>query len=64
MNLDKILLITRWVGVVLLVLSWVQITPLIVGWIGFGIAGLAFILETILKKNLALSDTDGNPGNK
>jgi hypothetical protein len=61
LNLSKILLVARWVGVVLVVLSWVQITPLRVGWIGFGIASISFILETIYKKNFALSGTDDNP---
>jgi len=61
LNLDKILLVARWVGVILLVLSWVQITPLTIGWIGFGIAGISFILETIFKKNLARPGTDNNP---
>ena len=62
MNLDKTLLVARWVGVILIVLSWIQITPLLVGWFGFGIAGISFILETIYKKNLPPSSPDGNPG--
>jgi len=61
LNLDKILLGARWAGVILLVLSWVQITPLTIGWIGFGIAGISFILETIFKKNLARPGIDNNP---
>jgi len=62
LNLDQILMIARWVGLLLIVLGWFQIIPLLVGWIGFGIAGLSFILESIYKKNIASSGTDGNPG--
>ena len=62
MNLDKILMIGRWVGLLLIVLGWFQIIPLLFGWIGFGIAGLSFILESKYKKNLTTPNTDGNPG--
>ena len=62
LNLDNILLITRWVGLLLIVLGWFQIIPLLVGWIGFGIACFSFILESIYKKNLITPNTDGNPG--
>ncbi len=62
MNLGNITLIARWVGVVLIVLGWIKAVPLLVGWIGFGIAGLSFILESIYKKNVTTSSSDGNPG--
>ena len=62
MNLDKILMTGRWVGLILILLGWFQIIPLLFGWIGFGIAGLSFILESVYKKNLTTPNTDGNPG--
>ena len=61
MKLDNILMSARWVGLLLIVLGWLQIVPLLVGWIGFGIAGLSFILESKYKKNLITPNTDGNP---
>ena len=62
LNLGNTLMIARWVGLLLIVLGWFQIIPLLVGWIGFGIAGLSFILESIYKKNLPPQNADGNPG--
>ena len=62
LNLDKILMIGRWVGLLLIVLGWFQIIPLLFGWIGFGIACFSFILESIYKKNLKTPNTDGNQG--
>jgi hypothetical protein len=55
-------MIARWVGLLLIVLGWFQVIPLLVGWIGFGIACIAFILESIYKKNLPPPNTDVNPG--
>ena len=60
MNSDKALMIARWVGFIMIVLGWFQVVPLMVGWIGFGIAGISFILESIYKKNLATPKTDDN----
>jgi hypothetical protein len=40
----------------------INFIPLLVGWIGFGIACIAFILESIYKKNLPPPNTDVNPG--
>ena len=62
LNIGNILMVARWVGLFLIVLGWFQIIPLLVGWIGFGIAGLSFILESKYKKNLITPNTDGNPG--
>ena len=62
LNLNDILMSARWVGLLLIVLGWLQIVPLLVGWIGFGLAGIAFILESKYKKNLPSPNTDGNPG--
>ena len=62
MNLDNTLMTARWVGILLVVLGWFQIVPLLVGWIGFGIAGISFILESIYKKNLTPPRADSNPG--
>ena len=62
LNLDNILMGTRWVGLLLVVLGWLQIVPLLVGWIGFGMACFSFILESKYKKNLITPNTDGNPG--
>ena len=62
MNLNNILIVARWVGIILIVLGWFKIVPLLVGWIGLGIAGISFTLESIYKKNLGHPNTDGNPG--
>jgi hypothetical protein len=51
----------RWIGLILILLGWFQIIPLLVAWIGFGIACISFILESIYKKNLPPKNTDGNP---
>ena len=58
MDLGKITLIARWVGLGLIVLTWIQAIPLVLGWVGFGMAALSFILEAIYKKNLASSSND------
>jgi hypothetical protein len=58
---DKTLLIARWIGLILIVLGWFQVIPLLLGWIGFGIACISFILESIYKKNLPPPKTGGNP---
>lgn len=60
MNLNYILMSARWVGLFLIVLGWSQIVPILVGWIGFGLAGISFILESKYKKNLPPPITDGN----
>ena len=52
----------RWVGLILIVLAWLQMIPLLLGWIGFVLAGVSFILESIYKINLPHSNKDGNPG--
>jgi len=52
----------RWVGLILIILGWLQMVPLLLGWIGFGLAGVSFILESIYKKNMPHPNTDGNPG--
>ncbi len=62
MKLDDILMSARWGGFLLIVLGWFQIVPLLVGWIGFGLAGISFILESKYKKNLPPPNTDDNPG--
>ena len=62
MKLENILMSARWVGLFLIVLGWLQIVPLLVGWIGFGLAGISFILESKYKKNLPPPNTDDNPG--
>lgn len=46
----------------LIVLAWFQIIPLLIGWIGFGIAGVSFILESVYKKNVSHPKTDDNTG--
>jgi len=61
LNLDNTLMIARWVGLLFVVLGWLQIVPLLVGWIGFGLAGISFILESRYKKNLPPPNTDDNP---
>jgi hypothetical protein len=61
LNSNKILLIARWVGLVLIVLGWFQIVPLMFGWVGFGIAGIAFLLEAKYKKKVSHPTTDENP---
>ena len=62
LKLDDILMSARWGGFLLIVLGWFQIVPLLVGWIGFGLAGLSFLLESKYKKNLPPPNTNGNPG--
>lgn len=61
LNTDNTLMIARWVGFLLIVLGWFQVVPLLFGWIGFGIAGLSFMLESIYKKNLPQPKTEANP---
>ncbi len=53
---------TKWVGMVLIVLCWIQVIPLRIGWIGFGVALLSYIVETICKKKLIPPGTEGGPG--
>jgi hypothetical protein len=62
LNSNNILMVGRWVGMVLIVLAWFQIIPLLIGWIGFGIAGVSFILESVYKKNVSHPKTDDNTG--
>jgi hypothetical protein len=62
LDLGNITLVARWVGIGLIVLTWIQVIPLTLGWIGFGMAAISFVLETIYKKNLPPSSKDGNPG--
>ena len=62
MDLANITLVARWVGIGLIVLTWIQVIPLTLGWIGFGMAAISFVLETIYKKNLPPSNKGGNPG--
>ena len=62
MDLGYILMIARWLGLLLIVLGWLQLIPLLLGWIGFGLAGISFILESIFKTNLALPKTGGKQG--
>ena len=52
----------RWTGLLLIVLGWFQVIPLLLGWIGFGIAAISFILESIYKKNIARPKNGDNPG--
>ncbi|MDH3776604.1 MAG: hypothetical protein OER59_06060 [Desulfobulbaceae bacterium] len=62
MDLGNITLVARWVGIGLIVLTWIQVIPLTLGWVGFGMAAISFVLETIYKKNLPPSSKGGNPG--
>ena len=62
MDLANITLVARWVGIGLIVLTWIQVIPLTLGWVGFGMAAISFVLETIYKKNLPPSNKGGNPG--
>lgn len=60
MDLGNITLVARWVGLGLIVLTWIQVVPLMLGWVGFGMAAISFILESIYKKNLVSPSTDGS----
>ena len=62
MNTAEILMYARWTGMALIVLGWFQVIPLMLAWIGFGIAAVAFILESVYKKNLSSPKKDDNPG--
>lgn len=62
MNTAEILMYARWTGLLLIVLGWFQVIPLLLGWIGFGIAAISFILESIYKKNIARPKNGDNPG--
>ena len=62
MNLGDTTMYGRWAGLTLIVLCWIQVIPLFYGWIGFGIAGLSWIVETTSKKNSDVSKNDGNSG--
>jgi hypothetical protein len=62
LDLGNITLAARWIGLGLIVLTWVQAIPLTLGWVGFGIAAISFIVESIYKKNLPPPNTNGNPG--
>lgn len=62
MDLGNITLVARWVGIGLIVLTWIQVIPLTLGWVGFGMAAISFVLETIYKKNLPPSSKGGNRG--
>lgn len=59
MDLGQITLFARWFGVALIVLTWIQVLPLMLGWIGFGLAAVSFIIESIYKKNLKSPGPDG-----
>ncbi len=52
---------TKWIGMALIVLTWIQVIPLKLGWIGFGIALISFIVETICKKKLIPPGTETSP---
>jgi len=60
LDLGNITLVARWVGLGLIVLTWIQVVPLMLGWVGFGMAAISFILESIYKKNLVSPSTDGS----
>ena len=60
MNSSELLITARWIGFGLIVLGWFQMVPLLIGWIGFGIAAISFILESIYKKNMARPKSGGN----
>ena len=62
MDLGRITLLARWVGLGLIVLTWIQVIPLILGWVGFGVAAISFVLEAIYKKNLPPPNKGGSPG--
>ena len=62
LDIGYILMIARWVGLLLIVLGWLQLIPLLLGWIGFGLAGISFIFESITQKNLAHPNSDGKSG--
>jgi hypothetical protein len=64
LDIGFILMTARWVGLLLIVLGWLQLIPLLLGWIGFGLAGISFILESISQKNLAHPKTGGKSGEK
>ena len=61
MDFNNVLLTTRWIGLGLIVLGWFQIIPLLLGWIGFGIAAISFLLESIYKKNLPQPKSGDKP---
>ena len=59
LNLSNIVLTTKWIGMSLIALCWIQVIPLLIGWIGFGIALISFIVETIYKRKLGTPATEG-----
>jgi len=62
LNLINIVSTTKWIGMVLIVLCWIQVIPLRIGWLGFGIALVSFIVETIYKKKLIPPAIEGSSG--
>jgi len=62
LNLINIVSTTKWIGMVLIVLCWIQVIPLRIGWLGFGIALVSFIVETIYKKKLTPPAIEGSSG--
>lgn len=52
---------TKWMGTFVIVLCWFQIIPLKLGWIGFGVALISFLVETMCKKKLMPPETESNP---
>ena len=62
MEIDRVLMIGRWFGLILIVLAWFQIIPLQLGWFGFAIAAVSFIMESVYKKNLKRPNTGAGPG--
>ena len=61
MDLGTITLAARWLGLILIILTWIQAIPLVLGWVGFGMAAISFVLESIFKKNLPPRDKGDNP---
>ena len=46
----KICTATWGVGTILIVLSWFRVVPSLVGWIGFGFAGVAWLVSSTLRR--------------